>query len=110
MSRTVIDYADLLKSLYRSKPKLRKSILKSADSGLVKAICECCHNVLSGRARISKRQKTKLAPYRKVLHKLVRQGNSGWKNKKKILNQTGGAFLPLLLGPLITGVLGSLFK
>lgn len=110
MSDTVINYADLLRSLCKSKPKIRKSILKTADSGLVKAICECVKNVLNGCVTISKRQKAKLAPHRRILHKLIRKDGKGWKEKKKYLNQKGGAFLPLLLAPLITGVLGSLFK
>nr|CAD7421119.1 unnamed protein product [Timema poppensis] len=42
-------------------------------------------------------------------HLLVKRGEC-WKKKRQLLVQKEGAFLPLLLTPLISGVLGSLFN
>lgn len=109
MSSTVLSHADLLRALHRASPTMRKSIIKAADVGLIKSICECADNTLKGRVSLNNSQKRKLARHKKLLRRLVRRGEN-WKRKKKILQQTGGAILPLLLAPLLTGLLGSIFK
>lgn len=109
MSRSVINNTDILKFLHKAKPQYRKAILRAADEDLVHCICECTHNTLKGRVQLSAEQKNRLARHKKILRRLIRRGES-IETKKKIINQQGGAFLPMLLAPLITGVLGSLFK
>nr|CAD7395811.1 unnamed protein product [Timema cristinae] len=61
-----------------------------------------------GRVPLKDAQKTKLLAHKQVMRKLINRG-AFWK-KRRILVQKGGAFLPLLLAPLISGVLGSLFN
>lgn len=109
MSRAVINNSEVLRFLHKAKPQYRKAILKAADENLVRCLCECVHNTLKGRVRLSSVQQKKLSKHRNILRRLARKGES-LKVKKKFIIQKGGAFLPLLLAPLITGVLGSIFN
>lgn len=109
MSETVMSHSELLRALHRATPSMRQSMLKASDCGLVRSICECADNTLKGHVKLSSLQKTRLSRHKKILRKLVRRGQN-WKTKKKILLQRGGAILPLLLGPLLGGVLSSLFN
>ena len=96
----------LLHALKCAKPKLRTAILKSSDEELIKAICDCCLNTLNGNHKIEKRLKGKLSKHRNTLRKLAERGTSV-KKKRALLVQKGG-FLPLLLGSILSGVIGSL--
>lgn len=109
MSQSVINNAEILRFLHKAKPQYRKAILKAADKELVHCICECAYNTIKGKVPISKSQKKRLTAHKKILRRIVKRGEP-ISAKKKIINQKGGAFLPMILAPLITGVLGSLFK
>lgn len=109
MSQSVINNAGVLRFLQKAKPQYRRAILKAADKTLVHCICECVHNTLKGTVPLTQSQRKRLAQHKKILRRLVKRGESV-SLKKKIINQRGGAFLPMILAPLITGVLGSLFK
>lgn len=102
-------HGELLRALHRASPAMRKSILKGADAGLIRNLVEITHNVIRGNVKLSKAQKSKLSRHKRVLRKIVKRGEN-WKSKKKVLLQKGGGILPLLLGPLLGSVLGSLFK
>lgn len=108
MPHAITSHADVLRALSRVSPCMRKSMLKSADVGVVKAICEIADNTLKGNVKLNPKQKGKLSRHKKVLRKLARRGEN-WKVKKRVLIQKGGAIIPLLL-PLLGGVLSSLFK
>jgi hypothetical protein len=97
----------LLRLLDKSNPSIRRSILKSADEGLVKAICECTDNILKGNVHLTSTQKKGLARHRKVLRRIVRKGD-GWKVKRKYIAQKGGSFLSILL-PMVSNILSNLF-
>lgn len=86
----------------------RQAILKTSDVKLIKCICECALNILLGNVPLKNCQKLKLRKHRKTLRKLVEKRGS-WKSKKKFIVQKGG-FLPLLLGPIIGGLLSNLFN
>nr|CAD7431084.1 unnamed protein product [Timema monikensis] len=60
-----------------------------ADKKLIDSLCERAH--------------------KRVLLKLIKCGEF-WKKKRRLIVQNGGTFLTLLLAPLISGVLGSLFN
>lgn len=109
MPRTVINNSEVLRFLHKAKPQYRQAILKAADDNLIKCLCECVHNTLNGKVRLSTAQKKQLSRHKNILRRLTKKGES-IKTKKKFIIQKGGAFLPLLLAPLITGVLSSLFK
>ena len=110
MSARVKRNLPLLKMLTTSKPAATKAIL--TDPVLIRAICECCHNVLKGNVPLTPRQKKRLARYKKKLRQLSDRKTS-IKRKRKIL-QTGGiaplvaALLPAIL-PLASKVVSNLF-
>jgi hypothetical protein len=99
----------VLTELHKAGPTKRKSILKSADCGLVKCLCELVHNTLRGAVPLKKSQKAKLGRHKKILRNIARKGSS-WQKKRKIFVQSGGAILPLILGPLLGAVLSNIFN
>ena len=57
---------DFLRVLAKCKQHQCKAILKVADESLIKAIVECIYNILRGTVPITKRQKSKPAPFEKI--------------------------------------------
>lgn len=108
MSRLVINHVDVLKALHKLKPTQRVALLKTADKALVQCITECAYNILIGKVPLNSSQKSKLTRRKKVLRNLIKH-STGWKTKRNILVQKGGSILPLILGPLLSGVLKNLF-
>ncbi|KAJ0169451.1 hypothetical protein K1T71_015038 [Dendrolimus kikuchii] len=101
-------FLELIKTLHKLKPKYRTALLKSCDEDEINCICECIHNVLQGKVPIEEKNKKKLKNYKSVLRKLVRKGVN--KARKSIIIQKGGAFLPIILGAILSGLVESLVK
>lgn len=99
---TVTKQLPLLRLLATTAPSTRKTILKAADYNLIKAIVECVYNVLVGNVKLSTQCTKKLRKHKKVLRKIHSKRSKKWKNKKKVIVQSGGSFLPLLLAPVIS--------
>ena len=96
-----------LNVLSKCTPKMRKSILNSADGSLVTSICECVLNCINGNIQLDKNTQKRLAKYKKVLRELAtKQNRLKSKKKKDILVQKGG-FLPIIL-PAAISVLANL--
>ena len=76
--------------------KLRKAILEHADAELIRALCECAHNILRGNVQMTPREKTRLRKYQTKL-RLIARKNVSVKQKRRHLQQTGG-FLPAFGG------------
>lgn len=108
MSRLIKSNKKLLEFLATAPPKERKIILKNADKQLVHSICECVHNILRGNIPLTPAEKTKLKKRRTTLRKLVTKKSLA--HKKKILVQGGGSLVPLILTPILTGLLQNLFR
>ena len=88
--------------------KFRKKALKTlVDDDSVRAISECCLNVLHGNLKLKKKQKQKLTKYKKEIRYLVHGKNK--LKKKKLVIQRGGAILPWIIGPAIS-LISSLFN
>lgn len=104
MTQSVKSNSDVLKFLCKAKPQHRRAILKVADKKLVSCICECVHNILNGNIPLTKNQKNKLYAHKKTLRKINKKGDT-FKVKKKIIEQKGSGFLPLILVPILTAVL-----
>lgn len=100
MSGCVIRQLPLLDSLAKASPAKRKKILKAANFDLIKSIIECIENVLKGNVKLKKKFLTKLKKYKTVLHRILNSGKK-WTHKKKVIIQSGGAFLPTLLAPVV---------
>jgi predicted nucleic acid-binding protein len=109
MSKAVMNHSEVLRALHKASPSMRKSMLKAADCGLIHSICECVYNTIRGNVKLTPNQKTRLSRHKKLLRKIMHRGQS-WKKRKKLINQKGGAFLPLILAPLLSGVLSNLFN
>jgi len=105
MAKRVKKHLEVLKLLKNAKPKLRQSIVASAENDLVQCICECCHNILKGNIKLSPKEKKQLSRHKKPLRDLTSKRLSV-ERKRKLLVQKGG-FLPALLAPII-GIASSL--
>ena len=79
---------DLLRVLGHCQPKIRNAILKNCESDLIHIICD----------GLTQEKVTKLARHKSSLIKLTKR--LPIKEKRKILVQKGGGFLPFLL-PLV---------
>lgn len=103
--------ACILKALYYLDKKQRKALLKSADKTIIKGICECILNVISGNLKISEHSKKQLSKYKNFLRKLVKpKKETSWQQRKRILVQKGSGILPLLIQPVLSILLSKLLE
>jgi hypothetical protein len=54
-----------LKVLHSTKPAIRRAILEKADKELIDTICECLHNILKGKLKVSPEVYRKLCRHQK---------------------------------------------
>ncbi|KAL7289431.1 hypothetical protein TKK_0016627 [Trichogramma kaykai] len=104
-------HAALLTALVHSDSKQRLALLKNADDSFVRCICECALNVLRGNVPV--KNKNRLRKHKSILRKLVtlKAGEKKrWAKKKRIILQTGGAFLPALIAPVLGALIARLIK
>ena len=89
----------LLKVLSHCKPKIKNAILKNCVNDLIHIICDCVYNVVEGNVPgLTQEKVNKLARHKRSLIKLNKKVPI--KEKRKILVQKSGGFLPFLL-PLV---------
>lgn len=98
------EHVEHLKLLAKSRSKA--TILRKCPNSLIKALCECCINILNGNVPLSKHQKNKLSPYRKIVRNLGKKSVPLYK-KRRLLVQKGEGFLSFLI-PAAVSVLSSL--
>lgn len=98
----------ILHVLRKSKPNLRKALIKQCEPDVIKTLCEICLNTLKGNTRLSNVAKKRLKKYKRTIRSLS-QPKQSVAFKRKVLLQHGG-FLPLLLGTLLSGVIGKLLN
>ena len=101
MSDCVIKNLPILKTIATVSPKLRRKILENGNLQLIKAIVECIENVLKGNITLEENSFKKLKKHKASLRKVAKAGNK-LSQKKKVIIQKGGAFLPALLLPVIS--------
>ena len=90
---------DLLRVLGHFQPKIRNAILKNCENDFIHIICDCVYNVVKGNVLCLTQEKVnKLARHKTSLIKLTQK--VPMKEKRKVLVQKGGGFLPFLL-PLV---------
>ena len=89
----------LLRVLSTCQPKIRNTILKNCENDLIHIICDCVYNVVKGNVPgLTQEKVNKLTRHKTSLIKLTQKVPI--KEKRKILVQKGGGFLPFLL-PLV---------
>lgn len=93
----------ILDTLARARAPKRKNLLREADFELIKSITECVENVLNGNVKLDNKQLKKLKRYKNQLRK-VKRSSKKWTSKKKVILQSGGAFLAPLLLPIIGAI------
>ena len=98
---SVKKHLPLLKLLKEAHPDLRFTLIRYSDLDFINTICECVHNTLKGNIPLKKLEVTKLRKFKRVLRKFF-QTDGGVKKKQKVIIQSGGAFLPVLLSPIVT--------
>lgn len=97
---SVKKHLSLLKLLKEAHPDLRYNLVRYSDLDFINTICECIHNTLKGNIPLKKQEVSKLRKFKNVLRKIF-QTDGGLKKKQKVIIQSGGAFLPLLLSPIV---------
>ena len=83
-----------------NKTKKKSAFLKKCPNTVIKGVCECALNLLKGNISITKRQKNKLIPYKRVLRRLGEKKVPLFK-KRRFLVQKGG-FLSVLIPAAIS--------
>lgn len=106
MHQRLKTHKDLLNALHTLKPKYQKALLKSCDEEEINCICECIHNVLKGKVPLEEKAKKKLEKYKNLLRKLVRKSTK--QVRKRLIVQEGGSFLPIILGSILSALVGSI--
>ena len=91
---------DLLRVLSHCQPKIRNAILKNCENDLIYIICDCVYNVVKRNVPgLTQEKVNKLAHHKtSLIIKLTQK--LPIKEKRKVLVQKGGGFLPFLL-PLV---------
>lgn len=97
-------HAEILKVLASAKPSLAKAIIEKSDNDLIYCLAEIALNVLKGNVPLRPQHKTNLCKHKAGLRSLAKKSTS-LKNKKRILQR--GGFIGAILGPLITGLAGT---
>ena len=89
--------------LCHASPHQRQFLLNTATPEQVHAICEVCYNLLRENIPSSSALRLRLGDFK---HELIDLANESvpFKEKKKILSQTGGGFIEDALMPLLSGL------
>jgi|LakMenE18May11ns_1017448.scaffolds.fasta_scaffold9413320_2 hypothetical protein len=92
---------DYLKILSDCTKPMHNSIITSAKKDLIYTLCECVLNCMNGNINLNETTKGKLCKHKNKLRHLLKK-KSTLKEKKKILIQHGGSFLPLILSTILS--------
>lgn len=103
--------AIIVKALYYLNKSQRNAILKLADRNIVRAICECILNVVSGNVKVSKNSLKRLKKHKHFLRELASpKKKPSWKKRKQILVQRGSGILPLIIPSVMSFLLTKIFE
>ena len=102
-------YGPFLEGLCNIPQRYRQKTVNDCPKEILDCVGECCLNLLKGNVKLTKAQKEQLRSRRNHI-RLLSTKRVTVTNKKKILNQKGGALLGLLLKPLLGSVLGSILS
>lgn len=109
MSANLLRHLPFFEFLAQTSPKIRKTILENCDKKLILALCEICLNFSIGNIKIEPKNYSCLKKFKKTIYKLASVDSKKKRNRlkfeRKLLMQNGsGLFLPLLLSPVLSGI------
>jgi hypothetical protein len=90
----------------KNRQLLSQIIGKSPDN-VVKSICNAALNTAQGSVHLNRTQKRVLSQNRRFIDKLIQKGEPVSK-KRKILVQSGGSLIGLVIPTILSAVLSSL--
>lgn len=99
----------MLYVLKNAEPKLRTALIKNCSDDVIKALTEIAINIVEGVHKISPNSKKNLEQYKLELRKLT-SPTPNLTRKRKVLLQKGGAFIPILLSTVLSGLIGQLLQ
>ena len=99
-------YGSFLEGLTHLPPRCRQKMINDSPKEVIDSVGECCLNIIKGNVRLTKAQKQKLQARQRHI-RLLSSKQVSVPDKKKIINQKGGALLGLLLKPLLARIVGS---
>ena len=108
MSRRVKHNAPYLHVLAKGSDKQRQGIIQGANKELITCLCECALNILNGNVHLKPADRKRLTKYKRHI-RVLDDKRVGVQRKKKVLRQKGG-FLGALLTPVLSALVGLLFK
>ena len=92
----------------------RHRILKGGGKELMNCIAECCVNLAKGNIQLTGEQFKELRRLRVPISELAYNKQLSTKEKRRIIEEQSGGFLPALLAPVFStlagSVLGTLLK
>lgn len=97
---SVKKHLPILKLLQSAKPKLRKSIVANCELDFINTLVECVFNSVNGNIPLTEAEKQKLKKFKTLLRKILKT-KGGLCQKRKLIVQSGGGFLPVLLQPIV---------
>jgi hypothetical protein len=92
---------DCMKVLSKSKKRLRQAVIKESDKDLIRCLSDCAHNILNGNIPLEPEHFKKLRKYKLTLRDLNNK-KLKIKDKRNILINQKGGFLPLLITPILS--------
>lgn len=96
-------HVHFLQALAHAHPMQRRALLKTAKNDQIESLCEICLNILAGNIPVNV---NKMKRYKSLLRGLARKTSNVQQKKRMLVNQSGG-FLPLL-APAIISTLGGI--
>ena len=99
-------YGTFLEGLTQLSNECRKKMIQESPKEVIDCVGECCINLIKGNVRLTNAQKNQLRARKQHIH-LLSSKQVPLVEKKKIINQKGGALLGLLLKPLMAPIIGS---
>ena len=93
-----------LRLLNKASAPQRKQLVRVANSEQIKSVCECAYNILRKNVHLSPKQLKKLRKYSRFVY-IAADRSVPLKKKQRTIEQSGG-FLPALLIPILTSILG----
>ena len=98
-----LKYTTILKARCYLNKEQRIAVLRKANTGLIKCICECALNILIGNVTLQNSEKKKLKNFANTLRKLSQKIGT-WKSKKSIIIRQGKNFFSVFLKPIINTI------